>query len=280
MQYDILFIVFLLILVVLGILLAWKLKLHLIARTSYIEHFGATALPIKISTCNVKYLTHMSKDISAFKPLLANNDIIFFQEWFNGINSDKIHELTTLCKDMKYNFITSSAPKFDSRKFVDSGLVIASRFPLHNVEFKSFADASHVDAFADKGILYCEIQVNGMALGLFNTHLQSRYVDSYDINDIQKTQINNIKDAIQEKQPNKFILGGDFNIDILNPKHLKFVQTEFNKYNLIQTNKTTMRNSTAENDYFITNIDNVKLVGQLHITESDHCGVSIIISEI
>ena len=108
---------------------------------------------------------------------LHNFDIICFQELFTTLNDRKHKMIQEGAKvGLKY-YLASKVPSFFSKYLIDSGLLILSRFEIvENDTYEYYINVSG-DAPSNKGILYAKIKVNGKYLFLFNTHLQSSYLE-------------------------------------------------------------------------------------------------------
>jgi len=69
----------------------------------------------------------------------------------------------------------SDEPSLFSSYVTDGGLLILSRFPILEVEFRPFDYGVLADAISYKGVLYAKIEVDGRLLHLFTTHTQATY---------------------------------------------------------------------------------------------------------
>lgn len=70
----------------------------------------------------------------------------------------------------------SEEPSLFSSYLTDGGLLIMSRFPIVESEFRPFPYGVLCDAISYKGVLYAKIQLgNNKYLHLFNTHTQATY---------------------------------------------------------------------------------------------------------
>ena len=145
---------------------------------------------------------------------LANFDIVCFQEVF-GTFHFRCHHLVRQAR--KLGFIYSAvpiSPPFFSRQFMDSGLVVLSRFPITSVSFIPFQAQIYSDQFAAKGFQHCRIVVGGRVVNVLNTHVQS----DYNISDplataVKLRQLSQIGDYISNIPLNiePLILCGDIN---------------------------------------------------------------------
>jgi exonuclease III len=104
-----------------------------------------------------------------------------------------------------------------------SGMAIYSKFPILYTDFVDWFDAFGVgestyaynaEAYADKGVLYAQIQKGDSLIHVFDTHTQSdSYGDEHSVRMSQYEMFHNfiIKQKIPEDQ--LILLGGDFNED-------------------------------------------------------------------
>jgi len=101
-----------------------------------------------------------------------------------------------------------------------AGLMIATKLPILRVGFKSYSNAVGVDAYANKGVLAVELEIEpGCSIILANTHLQGSFHGLSQRNKIQsrKEQFLRAKDYIMyfikgsSNTPVGVFLVGDFN---------------------------------------------------------------------
>jgi endonuclease/exonuclease/phosphatase family metal-dependent hydrolase len=122
---------------------------------------------------------------------LPDYDVVCLQEAF-GILSTRCRELVDRAERIGFHWrVVPGHPAFMSLKFMDSGLVILSRYPILHMETHVFKHAAYVDQFAAKSFQYCTIDLSTVAGGvtaptavgsasprvlhLVNTHMQSDY---------------------------------------------------------------------------------------------------------
>lgn len=68
--------------------------------------------------------------------------------------------------------VTCDSPPFNTLHLIESGLLIASKYPIINSEFLPFFSGTNVDGLLHKGILYAKIEIpNGKHLHCFNSHI-------------------------------------------------------------------------------------------------------------
>lgn len=122
-------------------------------------------------------------------------------------------------------FVESDQAPLFSNSFIDGGLLILSRFPIIESDFKNYNYGFLSDAFTYKGVLYAKIIIQDRVLHLFNTHTQASYFSSTveafkeSINtraDQIKTVRKFIEDKTQGSHHNDLImLCGDLNVNAL-----------------------------------------------------------------
>jgi endonuclease/exonuclease/phosphatase family metal-dependent hydrolase len=97
----------------------------------------------------------------------------------------------------------------------DSGLLIASRYPIEDVHFTRFAQGRHphvpwhVDYMAGKGVGSIRVRTPAGIVRFVDTHLQARYgTDDYLF--VQMSQALDVADHLRD-EPSPVILAGDIN---------------------------------------------------------------------
>jgi endonuclease/exonuclease/phosphatase family metal-dependent hydrolase len=163
--------------------------------------------------------------------LLDGFDIICFQEMFATFNNRRQELIKYANKSGLFFYSCSPSPSFFSKFLVDGGLLILSRFPIVESEYKPFHYAVLSDSLANKGVLFAKIRIKNSYLLLFNTHLQASYFGSseYHWTISVKTRLDHldelvayIKEVLTEQTENNpddnftCLLVGDFNADAHN----------------------------------------------------------------
>ena len=168
-------------------------------------------------------------------------------------------------------------------KITDSGLTIYSKVPLEFIEFINFKKLESVDKLSDKGFLVTKY----LDTYVINTHLQATYYIKDLDNSIAFSQLNEIFKYLNNKKIKKFIILGDFNIDLdkINIKYNKAhpnYPTHYSKMNSLFFNSSAV---PKKNYYgFIydgaiyNNISCNKIKTVIHDNFTDHLGVSLDIS--
>jgi hypothetical protein len=164
-------------------------------------------------------------------------DIAIFQEvWtpWRSVVAASIHSVfccrlfgrsvieKTLSKFLPYiTRVHGSLPCDCTKRFFDSGLVIASRFPILEEEFKIYPSGSPHDALSSKGILVAALRRpsdNGIVI-VGSSHLDAGDDDSFKINQLQiaLSVFREFTARIQAKYESSDIVatlfGSDMNID-------------------------------------------------------------------
>ena len=188
--------------------------------------------PPPINSNNGDYKDSRLKD---FLQQLKYFDIICFQEIFTTLNDRKHTMIREGAKaGLKY-YLSSKVPSFFSKYLVDSGLLILSRYEIVDCDFYEYFLNISGDAPCNKGVLYAKIKINEKYLFLFNTHLQSTYLDESQKNidctiQVRTTQTEELINFIYNKlliiprdevKNGIVILAGDFNIDAHDYKFAK-----------------------------------------------------------
>ena len=165
---------------------------------------------LKVITYNIQRLPYLIRPSFDILHLLDKYDIICLQEDFYP--SKKL-------TDINYNLCHIGTNSIF--KLVDSGISIYSRIPLEFIEFISFQNLKSVDKLSDKGFLVMKHK----DIYFFNIHLQSSYFDSDNNGLSTVVQLNQITDYITKNKIDKFIIIGDFNmeLDILHTQYNKIV---------------------------------------------------------
>lgn len=181
--------------------------------------------------------------LADFIKLLDCFDVICLQEMFGAFNNRKQELIKYANKSGLFFFCDSPSPSFFSKFMVDGGLLILSRFPIIESEFRPYRYSVLSDSLANKGILYAKIKVGDTYLSIFNTHLQASYFGcgkyhwdisiktrldhiaelSEFINEIIYERNAHLQDHKIESTIGKVLLVGDFNVDAHNYEKKKKV---------------------------------------------------------
>ena len=113
--------------------------------------------------------------LQEFIKCLPDYDIMCLQEVFTTFNTRKQRLISYAMKAGFQYHAQSEEPSLFSSFVTDGGLLILSRFPILEVEFRPFDYGVLADAISYKGVLYAKIEVEGRILHLFTTHTQATY---------------------------------------------------------------------------------------------------------
>lgn len=115
-------------------------------------------------------------------------------------------------------------PSILSGKFIDSGLVIASRYPILHTDHITYTVGSGVDAYVGKGCLYAKILYKDsenndteIPIHVFNTHLQAGYDAGRETHEanrlLQMTEMRNFIEHKTKLDHDPILVFGDFNVN-------------------------------------------------------------------
>jgi len=159
---------------------------------------------------------------------LKNFDIICLQEMFGSLTTRRHELIKSAYKSGLFYHVEVPSPSFFSKNTIDAGLVILSRFPIIESEFRPFKYTVLACSLVEKGILYAKIHIKDSNLIVFNLHLQASYFnpkeDIYDVcvktrlSHIEETAeyINEILENTEINDNETVLLMGDFNVDAHN----------------------------------------------------------------
>lgn len=162
---------------------------------------------------------------------LENYDIICLQEMFGSLTSRREALIKYASRSGLFFHVDVPSPSFFSKNIIDGGLLILSRFPIVESEFRPFKYTVLSCSVVEKGILYSKIKIKDSHIAIFNVHLQATYFDvskeQWDL--CTKTRLSHVQEIsefvldciINRKLTNedRILLMGDFNIDAHGLKH-------------------------------------------------------------
>jgi endonuclease/exonuclease/phosphatase family metal-dependent hydrolase len=198
-----------------------------------------------------------------FIKLLDNFDIVCLQEMFGSLSSRRQELIKYAYKSGLFFYVDVPAPSFFSKSVIDAGLIILSRFPILESEFRPFKYTVLACTLVEKGILYSKIKIKDTNLIIFNTHLQATYFQTKNglFDSCVKTRISHIEETcefIREiidgrniTAEDRIILLGDFNVDAHNHKNKKKLLGEKSEMFNFQDEYCILVNEL--NKYFKTN---------------------------
>ncbi len=113
-------------------------------------------------------------------------------------------------------------PSLISGRLIDSGLLIASKYPFTHYDWITYTRGSGVDEIVAKGCLYVKLRITNaqkqeIPLHLFNTHMQAGYDKGRELHEANRLhQMDELRNfiALKTKLDNDPILVvGDFNVN-------------------------------------------------------------------
>jgi len=148
-------------------------------------------------------------------------DIVALQELFGSYTNrkEKFMKKSEKLWGFRY-FVSSPPPPKCSKRFVDGGLLIASKYPIMDSDFIMYTKGSFSDALAAKGALYAKVRLHehGPIFHVFTTHLQASY-DEKQCEEkffaIRQSQLLQLRDFITSKTNHDsypVLLMGDLNV--------------------------------------------------------------------
>lgn len=125
---------------------------------------------LKIATFNAdsfgkEWMPYSTRDLAAYLKK-ENVDIICFQEFGSGLGSFPIKSVCDVFKDWNYYYLPVSP---DSTNYLQ--LAVFSKYPIKDSTFYPFQQTANCS-------MYCDIDINGSMLRLFDLHLQTTSASS------------------------------------------------------------------------------------------------------
>tara|TARA_B110000971_G_scaffold212980_1_gene243171 strand:+ start:347 stop:1078 length:732 start_codon:yes stop_codon:yes gene_type:complete len=139
---------------------------------------------------------------------------------------------------------------------LDSGLLIASKYPITKKKAHIFKHSYGEDKLSHKGVLVVDIVINNKKYSILNTHLNADPIFGFkkkaiDIRDKQIKQMRSIVKRKKLNNINNIIICGDFNIDYNDLSVIKPLLNIY-RYNTINQQKiVTFSEEKAQLDYII-----------------------------
>ncbi len=182
---------------------------------SVLESQFGTTKELKILSWNIYMLPYLSlfngnkKRAEQIGEKLYNSEyqIIVFQEAFSSVCRGIISK--KLRKNYPYQY--GPANKKHAPFRTNSGLWIASKIPLEQLDEITFSISKGYDAVAKKGAAIFSGKYNGADFQLITTHLQAE-----EVHEIRHKQITEMRENLLNKYNSPFvpqIICGDFNIE-------------------------------------------------------------------
>ena len=175
-------------------------------------------------------------------------DIFCLQEVFS---SGTLKSINDYFKEKYYIYSYN-----DTYISLDSGLLIASKYPILKKKVHIFKHSYGEDKLSNKGVLVIDVIINNKRYSILNTHLNADPIFGFKqkATNVRGKQINQLRSIIRQKKRkdiNNIILCGDFNIDYNQINIIKPILDIF-KYNVINHRKIiTFSEEKAQLDYII-----------------------------
>ena len=163
----------------------------------------------------MKYNTYDEDRTKQLIQYIKNYDVVCLQEVYS-MNSANVNTILNFCEKNGYNYYYEQLPSFISTSFINSGLLIISKFKIYDHGFIPFNNNIGYDQLAEKGVLYTQIKINEKSVYIFNTHLQAfyKYPIPLEYKAVIREEVNHIVNNLKKvSNDNLVILSGDFNID-------------------------------------------------------------------
>jgi len=110
--------------------------------------------------------------------------------------------------------VGGSGPFLETQRFVNSGVILLSRFPITDSKYLSFgSDCSGDERLANKGVTYARILKNGRTVHIFATHLQAwETTDAISAREAQLLQIRRWIQRLRLDASEPVLIAGDLNV--------------------------------------------------------------------
>eukprot|EP00743_Colponemidia_sp_Colp-15_P009438 GILK01010318.1.p1 GENE.GILK01010318.1~~GILK01010318.1.p1 ORF type:complete len:389 (-),score=38.70 GILK01010318.1:139-1212(-) len=181
-------------------------------------------------------------------------------------------------------------PPVFSLSFVDSGLLVLSRYPLNTVGSLRYDHRSGIDLLAAKGVLACEVQVGSKSVVVLNTHMQAG--GDIPTRAIRKQQVGQLADFVKHIKSStmdphvdrvaNLILAGDLNTCSLSEvEDYEYLLQSIAHLSdaLAHPHPATTDDDTQRLDYLLcADVASVKEILVMDYGVSDHKSVSAILS--
>lgn len=150
--------------------------------------------------------------MSALKDLSASNDVLVISEAFQS--RYKRHLLKEMENDYPYQYVQKRRGGLLQLKFMSSGIVVLSKFPLKFLGEVYYDECAIADCFASKAALLVELTlVGGSRVQILATHMQAGSKEKMvRVRTSQVAQIKSLLDEFMEPGVPQ-IVAGDLNID-------------------------------------------------------------------
>lgn len=195
---------------------------------------------------------------------LNNYDIVCVQECM-GMLPKRDHEFLHYARLNGFNYsAVNDAPTMTSEYLGDGGILIVSRFPIVEQEFRNFKYGVYSDSIAQKGVQFAKIKIQDEYLLVFNTHLNASYI-SESMDEVMASvntrliQLETIRDFVNLKidlhahqHPDKkplVILAGDLNVNSNKIMIIERLKEKFVRQQRVLTPVEEHKLQLAESEY-------------------------------
>lgn len=160
---------------------------------------------------------YKAERVQQLPQMIQDCDIVSLNEAFQ-VGSRTVTNFVSACKLFGFkDFVSIKSPSFFSKRFMDGGVLLMSKYPIVLSDSIIYQDGTTVDDWAAKGAVYGKIllQQNDW-VHVFATHTQACYkVITSDLIRVRKSQLSELRNFIAKyanDQKPAFLLG-DLNID-------------------------------------------------------------------
>jgi endonuclease/exonuclease/phosphatase family metal-dependent hydrolase len=152
--------------------------------------FEIQAIEVSILTQNVWFIPFVSTPARDRAPLLVeelrktNYDILCLQEvWAPIIGRNYVGTMIEGLRDL-YPYVVEHPTDISSGSFLDSGLLLLSKYPVAKFAFRKYENSRSLDSLSDKGVLLAHIDLptEGASMVIANTHFQAGGPDEVRMN--------------------------------------------------------------------------------------------------
>lgn len=166
--------------------------------------YNIYALPL-VSTLIDERLGQLPQNLKGY-------DVILFQEAFSSSRSSMLNALRA---EYPYQTHVPKIP-YNGINVFDSGVLVASRYPIVKTADFIYPDCTGTDCFADKGIIYAEVVKGGKSYHVTSTHTASfDTAEARALRQVQFQQMRALVDAQGIPSFDAVMFGGDFNVNKL-----------------------------------------------------------------
>lgn len=121
---------------------------------------------------------YKNERLNEFLNYIDNYDVLALQEVF-ALGNSRQNRLIKYAQKRGFFYSNSFPPPLFSRKFIDAGLVILSKYPIIETKAHIYKSGNQIDFYAAKQVLYCKLRIDeGNYLNIFTTHMQASYLDN------------------------------------------------------------------------------------------------------